>query len=64
MKKKKTEFSAEELALILEVNVKTIKYLAKNKELPCVFINRRPRFNLEKICKHFLKLEGKGDVAS
>jgi len=63
MKKKQQYLSAEDLAIILEVNVKTIKGLIKNKELPCEYVNRRPRFNLEMICKYFQKLEGQGEAA-
>jgi excisionase family DNA binding protein len=50
--------SAEELSLILGISEFTIKKLARSGELPCVFINRRPRFDLESLLAYFEKLEG------
>jgi hypothetical protein len=57
-KKTLTMISAEELSLILEVSEFTVKKLAKSKELPCTYVNRKPKFNIADILKHFNKLEG------
>jgi len=58
MKKMKNLLTAEQLSLILNISEFTVKKLARERELPCVFINRRPRFNLDVILKHLQKLEG------
>jgi hypothetical protein len=58
MKNKKNLLNAEQLSLILNISEFTVKKLAREQELPCTFVNRRPRFNLDVILKHFEKLEG------
>jgi len=50
--------NAEQLSLILNISEKTIKRLAKEKEIPATFVNRRPQFKLEDIINHFQLLEG------
>jgi hypothetical protein len=54
----KKMITAEQLSLILNISEFTVKKLAREKQLPCVFINRRPQFNLDVILKHLQKLEG------
>jgi len=56
--KKNEVLNAEQLALIFGISEKTLKRLAKDKEIPCEFINRRPRFKMNQIIKHFEGLEG------
>jgi hypothetical protein len=56
--KKKNTLTAGELSLILSVSEKTIKKLAKEKEIPCNYVNRRPVFNWTAVAKRFRKLEG------
>jgi hypothetical protein len=58
MNKFSQPLKAEELALILNISEFTIKKLAKEKQLPCRIVNRRFRFDLEKIMKYFKKMEG------
>jgi hypothetical protein len=58
MKKKKNLLNAEQLSLILNISEFTVKKLAREKELPCTFVNRRPLFDLDVITKHFAELEG------
>jgi len=50
--------NAEQLSLILNISEKTVKQLAKNKELPSVFVNRSPHFNWNDLISHFQVLEG------
>ena len=50
--------SAEELSEILNISEFTIKELARSRQLPCVYVNRRPRFNLDTLLKFFKQLEG------
>jgi len=54
----KNLITAEQLSLILNISEFTVKKLARAKELPCTFINRRPHFDLDVILKYFDKLEG------
>jgi len=56
--KKNEDLSMEQLALIFGISVKTVKILAKEKELPCEYVNRRPRFKMNALIKHFKRLEG------
>ena len=58
MKKEKNLLNSEQLSLILNISEFTVKKLARARELPCIFVNRRPQFNLDVILKHFEKLEG------
>jgi len=58
MKNKKNLLTAEQLSLILNISEFTVKKLARAGELPCIFVNHRPQFNLDVILKHFEKLEG------
>ena len=59
MKKKKPSLlTAEELSLVLNISEATVKKLAKAKDLPCVYINRSPRFSLGALLRHFKRLEG------
>jgi hypothetical protein len=50
--------TAQELSLILGISEFTIKKLAREKQLPCAYVNRRPRFSLEEILRYFRRLEG------
>lgn len=50
--------NAEQMSLILNISEKTVKKLAKDKEIPCALINRKPQFEWEMLIKHFEKLEG------
>jgi hypothetical protein len=50
--------NAEQLSLILNISEKTVKQLAKNKELPSIFVNRKPHFNWNDLINHFQVLEG------
>jgi len=50
--------NAGQVSLILNISEKTVKQLAKEKELPCVFVNRRPHFNWNDLLIHFQELEG------
>jgi excisionase family DNA binding protein len=49
--------TAEEVSLILNISESTVKKLARNKELPCIYVKSRPRFNLKALIKYFEKLE-------
>ena len=57
MKKKDTEYSAEQLAVLLNISEFTVKKLAREKELPCEYINGQPMFNLNNVLAHFRKVE-------
>jgi len=50
--------NAEQVSLILNISEQTVKKLAKEKELPCEIIKRRPYFNWNALIKHFHELEG------
>ena len=52
------KLSSAQLSLILNISEKTIKKLAKEKEIPATFVNRRPQFNWSDIINHFQILEG------
>ena len=56
--KKKEIINAAQLSLILDISEKTVKKLAKDRELPCEYRNRQPRFNMPAIIRHFERLEG------
>jgi len=58
MNKKNHLLNAEQLSLILNISEFTVKKLARDGELPCVFVNRRPQFDMDVLIKHFQKLEG------
>jgi len=62
MKREKALLTAEQLSLILNISEFTVKKLAGEKELPCKYVNRRPRFDMDALLKHFQKLE-KGGAA-
>jgi len=57
-KKNPLILNAEQMSLILNISEKTVKKLAKDKEIPCTFENRRPQFNWNILVKHFKELEG------
>ena len=57
MYNKNPDIGAEQLALILNVSVFTVKRLAKTSQIPCTYKNRQPRFDLQKLKKHFQKIE-------
>jgi hypothetical protein len=50
--------TAGELSMILDINLLTVKKLAKTKQLPAVYIKKRPHFDFDKIAAHFERLEG------
>ena len=54
----KEVLNTEQLALIFGISEKTVKRLTKDKEIPCEYVNRRPRFKIYQIIKHFERLEG------
>ena len=58
MKKSPNLLNAEQLSLILGISEFTIKKLAKSKELPCTYTNRRPQFSLNTLIRYFERLEG------
>jgi len=60
MQEKKNSFvlNAQQMSLILNISEKTVKKLAKDKEIPCTFVNRRPQFNWNELVEHFRELEG------
>jgi hypothetical protein len=50
--------SASELSLILNISEDTIKILAKTKQIPSKFENRRIWFDFPELLEHFQRLEG------
>jgi len=50
--------SVSELSLILNINEKTIKTLAKTSQIPFLKIKRRLYFNLDVLFNYFSCLEG------
>jgi len=58
MKKNTVLLSAEQLSLVLSISEFTVKKLARDGELPCEYVNRRPQFDMDALLKHFQKLEG------
>ena len=60
MKEHTSLLTVEQLSKLLNVSEFTIKKLARSQELPCVYINRRPRFNLKKLFVFFERIEGGG----
>jgi len=58
MKKNAKPLNAEQLSLILGISEFTVLKLAKSKELPCTYINRRPQFSLNTLIRYFERLEG------
>jgi len=58
MKKDAIPLNAEQLSLMLNISEFTVKKLAREKELPCEYVNRRPQFDLDIILQHFEQLEG------
>jgi len=49
--------TAEELSMILNVKVSTIRKLAKKNQIPCSVVNSQPVFSIHKIVEHFSQLE-------
>ena len=60
MNRKKVLLTAEQLSLILNISEFTVKKLARDKELPCRYVNRRPQFDMGVLLKYFKTLEGGG----
>lgn len=58
MKELSNLLTVEELSGILNISEFTIKELARSRQLPCVYVNRRPRFNLDTLLRFFRQLEG------
>jgi hypothetical protein len=58
MKRKKVPLSAEQLSLVFNISEFTVKKLAKDGDLPCTYVNRRPQFDMDALLRHFQKLEG------
>jgi len=50
--------NAGQMSLILNISEQTVKKLAKDREIPCTFVNRRPQFNWNELLKRFKELEG------
>jgi hypothetical protein len=49
--------TAEQLSLIPGISEFTVKKLARSKELPCEYVNRRPQFDIEALFGYFGRLE-------
>jgi len=58
MKKELTLITAEQLAIILNINEFTLKKLARTKELPCIHKSGRILFSLDSVLARFKELEG------
>jgi hypothetical protein len=59
MEKKNTVLlTAGQVSLILGVSELTVKKLAKEKEIPCAYVNRRPVFSWALLIERFQELEG------
>jgi hypothetical protein len=56
--KEQVLLTAGQLSLILNISETTVKKLAKEKEIPCTYVNRRPVFNWNAVIKRFQELEG------
>jgi hypothetical protein len=56
--KNKELLNAAQLALILDISEKTVKKLAKENQLPCEYVNRRPQFKMNVLFNFFKQLEG------
>ena len=50
--------NAEQVSLILNISEQTVKKLAKEREIPCDYVNRRPVFNWDTLIRRFQELEG------
>jgi hypothetical protein len=50
--------NAEQMSLILNISEQTVKKLAKDREIPCIFVNRRPQFEWNILVQRFQELEG------
>jgi len=57
-KKNPRILNAEQMSVILNISEKTVKKLAKDKEIPCTFVNRRPQFEWNEIVRYFQEIEG------
>jgi hypothetical protein len=57
-KKNPLILNAEQLSLILNISEQTVEKLAKDREIPCTYVNRRPHFNWNMLVQHFQELEG------
>jgi hypothetical protein len=57
-KKNPLILNAEQMSLILNISEQTIKKLAKDREIPCTYVNRRPQFNWNALIERFQELEG------
>jgi len=53
------KMTAKELALVLNINEKTIKKLANSGQIPCFCIKKRVYFNFWEIVMHLKKIEEK-----
>jgi len=57
-KKNPLILNAEQMSLILNISEQTVKKLAKDGEIPCAFVNRRPQFDWDALVTRFVELEG------
>jgi hypothetical protein len=57
-KKKPQILTAGQISLILNISEQTVKKLAKDREIPCTFVNRRPQFEWDVLVQRFQELEG------
>ena len=57
MEKNTDILSAEQLSLILDVSIKTLKKLAMDNELPSEVVNRQLVFRFHALVQHFERLE-------
>ena len=56
------KMTAKELALVLNVNEKTIKKLANTGQIPCFYVTKRVYFDFWEVIKHLKKLEEKTNL--
>jgi hypothetical protein len=57
-KKNPLILNAEQLSQVLNISEQTVKKLAKDREIPCTFVSRRPQFNWDVLINYFKELEG------
>ncbi|MDR1909470.1 MAG: helix-turn-helix domain-containing protein [Spirochaetaceae bacterium] len=49
--------TAEALSQVLGISEFTIRKLAREGQLPCIYVKRQPRFELEALVAYFKRLE-------
>jgi hypothetical protein len=56
------KMDAKELALVLNINEKTIKKLANSGQIPCFCVKKRVYFNFLEVITYLKKLEEKNTM--